>query len=281
LCTAAGGLGSGIVPPSPARRALEYSSERVRKVAQAAGADVGHRSYPSSALRPSKSPVRHSVNSALFSSIPNPGAVDDQDMDLFGQDIDDGDQDVDITTGGVFPSDSDWQRTRSGQDALLHLRVCDEFLRAYPQGTLPTYVDRHQFKHDRNKRECVALANFIDMSRSIGGCESLVEAQCRRLMGVMHGDETGNWNYCDALDTSAHQRSAIQYLSENAMTRVYRQALLLEKVQKVSASKASGQRRSRAGTGASNQTSSSASTQPAKSKSATAAGDKAGKGKSE
>jgi len=128
----------------------------------------------------------------------------------------------------------------------------------------------------------VALANFIDMSRAIGGCDSLVEAQCRRLMGVMHGDETGNWNYCDALDTSAHQRSAIQYLSEHAMTRVYRQALLLEKVQKVSASKVSAQRRSRAGAGASasGYTSNSASTQPAKSKSA-AAGDKAGKGKSE
>ena len=127
----------------------------------------------------------------------------------------------------------------------------------------------------------MALANFIDMGRSITGCESLVEAQCRRLMGVMHGDETGNWNYCDALDTSAHQRSAIQYLSENAMTRVYRQALLLEKVQKVSASKAAGQRRPRAGTGASGSAnSSSTSTQPAKFKSANA-GDKAGKGKGE
>ena len=37
------------------------------------------------APRPSKPPVRHSVNSALFSSIPS--GIDDLDMDQFAQDI--------------------------------------------------------------------------------------------------------------------------------------------------------------------------------------------------
>jgi hypothetical protein len=223
-------------PSTPSKRAGHYPAENVRQAARDAGAGVDSRSPQ--ALRPSRGPL-HSVHSILHSSIPVVDSGDDSPGEK---------EDSDSASDASVPS----RRIAADTDALVHVYVCDEFLRAHPPGTLPSYVDRHNFKQDRNRRECAAVGNFIELVRTGTSRRKVLESLARRLMGVMQGDETGNWNYCDALDISAHQRSAVSYLSQGAMSKLYKQARLLEKVQQGSGtSSRPSKRRAHFGTGAS------------------------------
>jgi hypothetical protein len=202
-------------PSTPSKRAGHYPAENVRQAA------------------------RDAVHSILHSSIPVVDSGDDSPGEK---------EDSDSASDASVPS----RRIAADTDALVHVYVCDEFLRAHPPGTLPSYVDRHNFKQDRNRRECAAVGNFIELVRTGTSRRKVLESLARRLMGVMQGDETGNWNYCDALDISAHQRSAVSYLSQGAMSKLYKQARLLEKVQQGSGtSSRPSKRRAHFGTGAS------------------------------
>lgn len=90
-------------------------------------------------------------------------------------------------------------------------------------GSLVSWVRLTQFKNQRNRHECEALADAIDTLLAEGVDENSlgIEKLVRRMMGVHAADTTGNWNMCDALLWNGPNNSL---LSRDTLTSAMKRA---------------------------------------------------------
>lgn len=99
--------------------------------------------------------------------------------------------------------------------------------RAY--GSMLNWVRTVQWKHQRNRNECAAIAEAVDVLLSEGvAADSLgIEILLRRINGVHLADSFNNWGVCTALPWTGPNNSL---LPRNTLTSALKQAAQMEKL---------------------------------------------------
>ncbi len=88
------------------------------------------------------------------------------------------------------------------------------------------WVEDAEFKHERNRYECLQLAKSIDFLLR-GNINEAIEVLVRRLVGVHSADASGDWNMCSALEYDSHRETL---LSPSLLNRTLRSSALLAKL---------------------------------------------------
>lgn len=84
-----------------------------------------------------------------------------------------------------------------------------------------------EFRTERNKKECLVLAEVVDALRR-GDIHSALDLTTRRLAGVHLADSTnGNWNMCDALESRGSTQSFVPHAT---MARVLKRVAQVQAI---------------------------------------------------
>jgi hypothetical protein len=112
------------------------------------------------------------------------------------------------------------------------------------------YVSSLRFRDNRARNECLQLALFIDayLEMEVDGLglpldSELLDLMCRRLIGVLNADETGNWSMAAASQKSGISRMAGNDLFVQLSRAANAHDRLQKAVTKVGSSGAGGARR--------------------------------------
>jgi hypothetical protein len=121
-----------------------------------------------------------------------------------------------------------WQRYASSVDEVDRERIAPGVL--HKLGSNPNalleWVKPQYFKEQRNKRECLVLAQAVQAILEEDS-DIALEIIVRRLLGVHAADKNNNWHFCSALE---FDDSSVSLIPQSTLTRCVTRAAQLERV---------------------------------------------------